>query len=172
MGANLKTAKGKPQSDINITPLVDIVLVLLIIFMVITPLLSKSLPIEVPQKAEMEQIEQLPKDQMVLKLFADGHVELNKQTLALEAVGEELAGIYKNRKEKILFFEGEDDAVYGLAAQLMDLAKGAGVETIGMMTKSDETAPDAGATGAPSGDEGGDPGEGGDTEDAEGEEEE
>ena len=157
MGANLKQEKGKPQSEINITPLVDIVLVLLIIFMVITPLLTKSLPIEVPQKAEMEMQEQLPKDQMVLKLFADGHVELNKQTLALEAVGTELEAAYKGRKEKVLFFEGEDDSVYGLAVHLMDLAKGAGVETIGMMTKSDESAPDA-PGGAPPGDVGADTG--------------
>jgi biopolymer transport protein ExbD len=148
VGPKLGNVGGKPQSDINITPLVDIVLVLLIIFMVITPLLTKSLPIEVPQKAEMEMLEQLPKDQMVLKLFADGHVELNKQTLALEVVGEELETAYRGRRDKVLFFEGEDDAVYGLAVHLMDLAKGAGVETIGMMTKSDETAPDAGLDGA------------------------
>ena len=148
MGAKLAGPKGQPQADINITPLVDIVLVLLIIFMVITPLLSKSLPIEVPQKAEMEMLEQLPKDQMVLKLFSDGRIELNKQAMALETVGPELEKAYKGRKEKVLFFEGEDDAVYGLAVHLMDLAKGAGVET--MMTKSDETTPDAVPTeGAP-----------------------
>ena len=144
MGSSLlNQKKSAPQSEINITPLVDIVLVLLIIFMVITPLLSKSLPIEVPQKAEMEMLEQLPKDQMVLKLFADGHIELNTHQLALEEVGPALKSKYKKRKEKILFFEGEDDAVYGLAVHLMDLAKGAGVETVGMMTKSDETSPDA-----------------------------
>ncbi len=145
MGANLKQEKGRPQSEINITPLVDIVLVLLIIFMVITPLLTKSLPIEVPQKAEMELLEQLPKNQTVLKLFADGHIEINTKPVSLEEVGPALKAKYKNRKkaDRIMFFEGEDDAVYGLAVHLMDTAKGAGVETIGMMTKSDETAPDA-----------------------------
>ncbi len=157
MGANLEQEKGKPQSEINITPLVDIVLVLLIIFMVITPLLTKSLPIEVPQKAEMELLEQLPKDQTVLKLFADGHIELNNRPLTLDEVGPALKAKYKNRKkaDRIMFFEGEDDSVYGLAVHLMDLAKGAGVETIGMMTKSDETAPGAEGAAAPAGDAGG-----------------
>jgi biopolymer transport protein ExbD len=158
VGANLKPKKGRPQGDINITPLVDIVLVLLIIFMVIAPLMSKSLPIEVPQKAEMEVLEDLPKDQMVLKLFADGHIELNKQELKLEEVEETLSTAYKGRRDKVLFFEGEDDAIYGLAVHLMDLARGAGVDTIGMMTKSDETAPDAGLE-APSGGDEGDTGE-------------
>ena len=148
MGASLKQERGSPQSEINITPLVDIVLVLLIIFMVITPMLTKSLDIEVPQKAEMEMLDQVPQDQMVLKLFADGHIELNKQTITLEEVGSTLESQYKGRKEKVMFFEAEDDAVYGLAVHLMDLAKGAGVKTIGMMTKSDETAPD-GTGGAP-----------------------
>jgi len=126
-------SKG-PQADINVTPLVDIVLVLLIIFMVITPLLAKNIPIEVPQKAEVEDPQEEIKDQVVLKLFSDGHIEVNKETVVLEEVEQLLTDLYSDRAEKVMFFEGEDDALYGGAVALMDMAKGAGVDTIGIMT--------------------------------------
>jgi biopolymer transport protein ExbD len=130
-------ARG-PHSEINVTPLVDIVLVLLIIFMVITPLLAKNIPIEVPQKAELAEPPDEIKDQVVLKLFADGHIELNKTAVTAEALGALIEETFKNRKEKVMFFEGEDDAVYGHAVTLMDVAKGAGVVTLGIMTPSKE----------------------------------
>lgn len=131
-------SKG-PQSEINVTPLVDIVLVLLIIFMVITPLLAKNIPIEVPQKAELEQPEEeKTKDQVVLKLFADGHIELNKTPVTQAALAGLLEETFSKRREKVMFFEGEDDANYGNAVALMDLAKGAGVETVGIMTPARE----------------------------------
>jgi biopolymer transport protein ExbD len=136
-------AKG-PQADINVTPLVDIVLVLLIIFMVITPLLAKSIPVEVPQKADFEDPLDEIKDQVVLKLFADGHIEVNKETVAVEELELLLSDLYADRSEKVMFFEGEDDARYGGAVTLMDLARGAGVETIGIMTPNDDVAPAAG----------------------------
>ena len=146
-------SKG-PQADINVTPLVDIVLVLLIIFMVITPLLAKNIPIEVPQKAEFEEPPDEIKDQVVLKLFSDGHIEVNKETVQLEEVEQLLSDLYIDRAEKVMFFEGEDDALHGGAVALMDMAKGAGVETIGIMTPNeDEEAgdpfPEIDADGAP-----------------------
>ena len=130
-------SKG-PQADINVTPLVDIVLVLLIIFMVITPLLAKNIPIEVPQKAELEEPPDEIKDQVVLKLFSDGHIEVNKETVALEEVEQLLTDLYRDKAERVMFFEGEDDALYGGAVALMDMAKGAGVDTIGIMTPNED----------------------------------
>lgn len=126
-------SKG-PKAEINITPLVDIVLVLLIIFMVITPLLARNLPIQVPQKAELEDPPEEIKEQVVLKLFADGHIEVNKQTVELDGLEKLITDTYEKRRDKVMFFEGEDDAPYGNAVALMDIAKGAGVETIGIMT--------------------------------------
>ncbi len=138
MGAQIG-GSGGPQADINVTPLVDIVLVLLIIFMVITPLLAKNLPIEVPQKAEIDEPEPDEiKDQVVLKLFTDGHIEVNKETVELAALETFLHDMYDTRASKVMFFEGEDDAPYGNAVHLMDIAKGAGVVTIGIMTPPDE----------------------------------
>ncbi len=126
-----------PQADINVTPLVDIVLVLLIIFMVITPLLSKQLPIEVPQKAEIDEPPAESKDQLFIKLFEDGHVELNKNTITLEDLETKLTdqlAAKSNPKERVVFFDGEDYAAYGNAVAVMDIAKGAGANTIGMIT--------------------------------------
>jgi len=136
---------GGAQSDINVTPLVDIVLVLLIIFMVITPLLAKNIPIEVPQKAELEEPPDEIKDQVVMKLFADGHVEINKQRVAIEDVPKAVEDAMRAKPDKVMFFEGEDDAAYGNAVALMDMAKGAGAVTLGIMTPSDEPPPLEGA---------------------------
>ena len=128
------------QADINVTPLVDIVLVLLIIFMVITPMLTKQLPIEVPQKAELDEPPEEVKDQLFIKLFNDGHIELNQTGVTLEGLETKLRDKLAGRpaKERVVFFDGENDVAYGNAVTLMDIAKGAGAETIGMVTPREE----------------------------------
>ncbi len=136
MGAKIG-GSGGPQADINVTPLVDIVLVLLIIFMVITPLLAKNIPVEVPQKTELDEPPPEIQEQVVLKLFADGHVELNRKPVTAEELESRLRSKMAGRSERVMFFEGEDDAVYGFAVKLMDIARGAGVGTIGIMTPGD-----------------------------------
>lgn len=146
------------QSDINVTPLVDIVLVLLIIFMVITPMLSKQLPIEVPQKAEIEKPPEQVKEQLFIKLFDDGHVELNKEELELDELASALEAKLAGRPDKVVFFDGEDNAPYGNAVAVMDLAKGAGAETIGMVTPKEKPIDFTGA-GAAGGEGQGDEGE-------------
>jgi len=138
------------QADINVTPLVDIVLVLLIIFMVITPMLTKHMPILVPQKAETE----LPNDdkvseQLVIELFADGHVELNKTAILPEDLEGTLASKLAGKDDAVVFFDAEDDAPYGMAVLLMDLAKTAGATTIGVMTPDEAAEGVPGAEGAP-----------------------
>ena len=128
---------GGPQADINVTPLVDIVLVLLIIFMVITPLLAKNIPVEVPQKTELDEPPPEIQEQIVLKLFADGHAELNRSPVTAENLEARLRTKLAGRPQRVMFFEGEDDAVYGSVVHLMDIARGAGVSTIGIMTPGD-----------------------------------
>jgi biopolymer transport protein ExbD len=136
MGAQIG-GTGGPQADINVTPLVDIVLVLLIIFMVITPLLAKNIPIEVPEKTELNEPPPEIKEQIVLKLFADGHAELNHTPVSTAELEGRLRSKFANRSQRVMFFEGEDDAVYGQAVKLMDIARGAGASTIGIMTPGD-----------------------------------
>ncbi len=138
MGMNVG-GKGA-QSDINVTPLVDIVLVLLIIFMVITPMLTKQLPIEVPQKAEIDEPPEDSKDQLFIKLFEDGHIELNKVEVTPDELKTKLEGqlVGRPEKERVVFFDGEDNSAYGNAVAVMDIAKGAGASTIGMVTPREE----------------------------------
>ena len=147
------------QADINITPLVDIVLVLLIIFMVITPLLTKSMPIEVPAKAEFEVDPETVQDQLVIKAFADGHYEFNKTDVLVDGLEDLVRSRIKGRKrsDRVVFFEAEDTTPYGNVVKVMDLTRGAGASTIGIMTGDGEGGQgeggDAGGWTAPPGTE-------------------
>jgi len=127
MGMALGTKK--PQSDINVTPLIDVVLVLLIIFMVLTPLAEKQKYTRVPEPPDA-----VPPDQTILTALANGMVALNKQVMTLEQAAQKLEPNYDGRPSKVLFFNAEDKAKYGYAMKALDMAHGAGVNTIGLMT--------------------------------------
>jgi len=127
----------RPVTDINVTPLIDVVLVLLIIFMVMTPLAEKQMFTRVPEfEPNMAPIppDQVPPDQTVLTVRKDGRVWLNKQDMAVEEAMERLRGAYEGRLSKVLFFNAEDTVSYDLVVKVLDLCHQAGVNTIGMMT--------------------------------------
>ena len=125
------------KADINITPLVDIVLVLLIIFMVITPLMTKSLPVLVPKKAELEAPTDEMKQQIVVHLFEDNHIEVNHEPVELVDLKNRVELALRIQTVKLVFFEADDDAMYGQAVLVMDTIKSTGVRTIGIMTGED-----------------------------------
>ncbi len=131
---------GDRSSDINVTPLIDVVLVLLIIFMVMTPLAEKQMFMRVPEY-EPNALP-IPPDQTVLLVKADGRVLLNKQDKSIDEAMTYLKDAYEGRPSKVLFFNAEDRVKYDLAMKVLDLAHIAGVNTIGMMT--DPPAPPAG----------------------------
>ncbi len=135
MGMSVGGSKGGPQGEINVTPLIDIVLVLLIIFMVMTPILLKELTVNVPKK----QDENVPPDAtatpIVLKLSATNTLELNQDPVAPEALAEKVAERLKYDRQKVVFFQIDDEASYGAAVRFMDICKGAGAKTLGIMTK-------------------------------------
>ncbi len=123
---------GGPKSDINITPLVDVLLVLLIIFMVITPILQKGFSTQVPQKAETTS--SAPSTAIVLQIDANGNMAINKQPVTMADLGEKLGAIYATRADKILFVDAEDKATYDMVVKALDVARGPGrVETIGFV---------------------------------------
>jgi biopolymer transport protein TolR len=127
----------KPVTDINVTPLIDVVLVLLIIFMVLTPLAEKQKFLRVPEyQPEVEPVppDAAPPDQTVLTVLKNGRVLLNKQELEVKEAMEKLHEAYDGRPSKPLFFNAEDDARYDQAFYVLDAAHTAGVNTIGMMT--------------------------------------
>jgi biopolymer transport protein TolR len=127
----------RPVTDINVTPLIDVVLVLLIIFMVLTPLAEKQRFTRVPEyQPELQPVppDSVPPDQTILTALANGRVLLNKQEMTVEDALQRLHVAYDGRPSKVLFFNAEDATKYGFAVQVLDAATGAGVNTIGMMT--------------------------------------
>jgi biopolymer transport protein ExbD len=129
----MTTSKGGgPSSDINITPLVDILLVLLIIFMVITPILQKGFSTQVPQKAETTS--NAPSTAIVLQISKDGSMAINRQPVTMQDLGEKLGAIYATRADKILFVDVDDKSAYEPVVKALDIARGPGkVETIGFV---------------------------------------
>ncbi|MGH9367932.1 MAG: ExbD/TolR family protein [Thermoanaerobaculia bacterium] len=126
---------GDYKSDINITPLVDVVLVLLIIFMVITPLLQMGYEVKVPPKAQVDNPAINP-DQLIVSLTPQNRIFLNKQELTAPQLVTQLSTILKNRRDKTVFFSGDDSATYGDVARVMDLCRNAGATNLGIVLET------------------------------------
>ena len=136
MGMDVGGAKGGFKSDINVTPFVDVVLVLLIIFMVLTPLLLREISVTIPRKADEEVTADVAAQQAVLHLKKGGEMTLGGQPVALNDLPARVRELLSRKREKLLFVRVDDEANYGLAVQAMDLCRGAGVKTLGMTTKN------------------------------------
>ncbi len=133
----------RPVTDINVTPLIDVVLVLLILFMVMTPLAETQMFMRVPEFEPPNQVvppDQVPPDQTVLTLKTDGRVLLDRDDRSIEEAMAYLHDAYSGRPSKVLFFNAEDGVKYEVAVKVLDLAHQAGVNTIGMMTDPPSTA--------------------------------
>src|ERR671936_2895479 len=133
---------GGPNSDINVTPLVDVVLVLLIIFMVLTPLLEKDIEIRVPQTEEVETTTDVPPDQVLVGVSAKGEITINNRPVKLEEFSDEIKKLLepKAEKDRLVFFMADDEANYGTTVTVLDKTKLAGAHTLGMMTEIPEAA--------------------------------
>jgi biopolymer transport protein ExbD len=136
-----------PTSAINVTPLVDVVLVLLIIFMVLTPLLEKSLDIRVPS-SQTVQTNELPKEQLVVGIDAAGVLRLNGEVIPWEGYVARLEQQLGARAadDRVVIVVPEDEAGYGLLVRAFDGARQAGAQTLGMNT---DVLPPAVVTSAP-----------------------
>jgi biopolymer transport protein TolR len=135
MGMDVGGPKGAAKSDINVTPLIDVVLVLLIIFMVLTPSMLKHMTANVPRKAPTDQPEP-PNPPIVVEYTAKREITINTESVAFEAVGDRVRERLKFAdRGKVVFFKIEDDALYGEVVKLMDIVRGAGAKTLGIVTK-------------------------------------
>lgn len=126
------------RAEINVTPLVDVVLVLLVIFMVVTPLIKQEVPIELPLAENSKQTQDL--SQLILTVLADGSLLLNRETIPREELTARLTTLYATRSDKTTFLEADRDLLYDRVVQVMDECRAAGVTTIGVLTKKPETA--------------------------------
>jgi len=125
--------KGRSAaSDINVTPLIDVVLVLLIIFMVITPITIEEMAVNLPKKTEEVQKEDLPKDQLVAAACKDGTFALNKRVMSLDELATQTRNRLRRKKEKVVFIDGHPNAGYRGVVQLIDVVREAGAERVGI----------------------------------------
>jgi biopolymer transport protein TolR len=125
MGMNVGSSKNGVKQEINITPLIDVVLVLLIIFMVLVPSTLKQLVAAVPRKVESsEPAPSTP--QLVLKVGAQGQLFLNDEPLAAADLALRMKARLAADRRKVVFFDVADQARYGAVVRVMDLVKGAG----------------------------------------------
>ena len=126
---------GGIRSDINITPLVDVVLVLLIIFMVMTPTLLKQMELTVPEKAEVQMTPPPSSDQVVVGVTKEGKISINNEMIDESAFIDRMHTVMQNSHDKLVFFNIDDEAIYGDVMHVMDICRGAGAKTLGIMTK-------------------------------------
>jgi len=141
MGMSTGGSKGGAQSDINVTPLVDICLVLLIIFMVMLPKNVPEISVRVPPDSKQRQKPQQVNENLVLGLTKDGAVTLNRNPLDKATLGTTLETQLKFRDKKVIFVNFDDDANYGIAVEILDIAKRSGAEVLGIMKNKDKPTP-------------------------------
>jgi len=139
MTMGMGKGRGGVAPTMNVTPLVDVVLVLLILFMVLTPMMNKKFWIHTPKQekkeVEQEQIDQNPTPPLVLRVTADRTIMVNSTTLTYEELPGRLRRMFAARDDHVLFIDIDDELPYAFAVDVLDQARAGGAVTIAALTK-------------------------------------
>jgi len=134
MGMEVGSSSGSMSSP-NVVPLIDILLVLIIIFMVITPLTPHGLDTLVPQPSpNQQQNQELENKTVVVQVLKDGKLKINNEDATWESLGPRIEQVFKDRAEKVAFVKGDNDVLFYHVARAIDIMHGAGIDKVGLIT--------------------------------------
>jgi len=133
---NNASGPGQPLSEINITPFVDVVLVLLIIFMVTAPLMQQGVEVQLPKTNSKSNVSMKEED-IVLSIDRGKNIFIGKTKVSRKELGDKLQAVFKNKQSKDLYLEADKTVDYGFVVDVMATAKNAGIEKVGLVTEQD-----------------------------------
>jgi biopolymer transport protein TolR len=133
MGSPLAGGRGRPLSEINVTPFVDVMLVLLIIFMVAAPLMQQGIDVDLPETTT--QPLRVKDEPLILTVKKEGKVFLGRQEIPIPELQAKLAAIFEGKDSKEIYLRADKEAPYGIVAKAMGAARNAGANKMGMVTE-------------------------------------
>jgi biopolymer transport protein TolR len=134
MGAAGTNKKGRAMPEMNVTPLVDVVLVLLIIFMVVTPLLAKQFWLQLPKQEAQPAPPPQENKSVVLTVKKEGTLSINGSEIEKKDLKDKISRVMAARTDKVVYFDAADDAPYAITVEAMDIARQGGAKTIAILT--------------------------------------
>ena len=139
MGISMGKTGSSDISEINMTPMIDVLLVLLVIFIIAQPLMQKTMDVQLP-KEEKNNVQNEPQAQIILQIESGGVYKINTLPVAANALEQKLMDIYRDRPQKVIFVKADPDIVYQDVIDAMDAARAAGVKVIGAVLPEQEKA--------------------------------